>query len=155
MTEFSDQEINKIREFVRVNDIDIIAPRLIFLLGFKSNLLGTEFLTECIVVKFKSTKMTGKQLYSEIAETYDTTPSRVERNIRHTLFECHAEGNLIILNKICRNHAIDPKYPPTTTQFVSSLCRWVWLEKSGDKSKTESQNETEQDTTKSETERLE
>lgn len=62
-----------------------------------------------------------KGLYIDVARKYDTTPSRVERAIRHaitTTFQC---GNKEFINSIFQNCLKPDRNAPTNTMFLARL----------------------------------
>ena len=121
---------DSVSALVRSARVENIAELILFELGFKSNLQGTKFLAEAIVRKY-GTKVSSmcRQLYPQIAEKFGTTGERVERCIRHAINVCYASGNLQKVNEMtgCR---IVGRYPPTNSEFISSVCTWIHLERS-------------------------
>lgn len=130
MNNFSDKNNEKLSAFVKNESVENIAEYILFRLGFKSNLQGTKFLTDAIVRKY-TTKIGSlcKQLYPQIAAKYDTKGQRVERSIRHAINECYASGNLARANDMLGCQIVDSNYPPTNSEFISSICTWIHLER--------------------------
>lgn len=118
-----------VSDFVRSESVENIAELILFELGFKSNLQGTKFLADAIVRKY-NTKVSSmcKQLYPQIGEKFGTTGERVERCIRHAINVCYISGNLLKVNEMsgCK---IVGSYPPTNSEFISSVCTWIHLER--------------------------
>ena len=127
---YSKEKANaKFDDVVRHESIEHVVEFLLFRLGFKSNLRGTRYLKEAIVSKYTTdVDSLCKQLYPSIAAKYDTKGERVERSIRHTINECYASGNLARANDML-GWQIVSNYPPTNSEFISSVCTWIRLEK--------------------------
>ena len=116
--------------FAKGDSVENIVEFILFRLGFKSNLQGTRFLQDAIVQKY-STQINSlcKQLYPQIAAKYHTKGERVERSIRHTINECYSSGNLVRANEMLGCRIVDSNYPPTNSEFISSICTWIHLER--------------------------
>lgn len=102
------------------------------MLGVPAHLKGYHYIREAIKISLKDPEyMTAitKWLYPEIAWRYDTTPSRVERAIRHAIEKAWDIGNVQELNKVF-GHTIDPnKGRPTNTQFITLVVDELRLER--------------------------
>ena len=115
--------------YVRRESVENVAELILFRLGFKSNLLGTQYLKEAIVSKY-TTKIDSlcRHLYPLVATKFNTKSARVERSIRHTINECHASGKLLRANDLLGWQMVT-NYPPTNSEFISSICTWMRLER--------------------------
>ena len=129
MDNFASRNNERFIAFVKHESVENVVEYLLFRLGFKSNLQGTKFLAEAIVKKY-NTRIDSlcKQLYPQIAAKYDTKGERVERSIRHTINECYASGNLARANEMLGCQIVS-NYPPTNSEFISSICTWIHLER--------------------------
>lgn len=76
--------------------------------GFYAILLCVKYAKEYFLKNGKKCQTT-KYLYPMVAETLKTTPSRIERNIRH------------IVNKIKNVEELKITKRPTNTQFIHAL----------------------------------
>ena len=63
-----------------------------------------------------------KHLYPEVAKRFNTTPARVERNLRTVVSICWDHGNRELLEKIA-GFPLDSK--PTTSQFIGILVSYL------------------------------
>ncbi len=62
-----------------------------------------------------------KELYPMIAEKYNTTPSRVERAIRHAIELAWDRGNVDLMNKVF-GYTIDvERGKPTNSEFIAMV----------------------------------
>lgn len=132
--DYQHDEIANIRAFIRQNilNIDVVIPRLLFSLGFKPNLCGAIYLREaiayCFALPIYCKVSFCKDVYPTIASKLDTTASRVERDIRTALQRCYECGGMFKLNMICNSDVISLQYPPTTSEFVMQVVRWLQIE---------------------------
>lgn len=62
-----------------------------------------------------------KELYPMIAEKFNTTPSRVERAIRHAIELAWDRGNVELMNKVF-GYTIDvERGKPTNSEFIAMV----------------------------------
>ena len=69
-----------------------------------------------------------KQLYPEIAERYRTTPSRVERAIRHAIEVAWGRGQQEIVEQIFGYTVSASKGKPTNSEFIAMIADKLRLE---------------------------
>lgn len=62
-------------------------------LGFPEHLLGTRYLREAVRLFAAGRTQISCELCPDVAEKYDTTPSRVERAIRHAIEVAWTRGD--------------------------------------------------------------
>lgn len=65
-----------------------------------------------------------KELYPAIAAKHDTTPSRVERCIRHAIEWAYTYGNPDMLKHYLGNIAAYDKGKATNAAFIAGLASW-------------------------------
>lgn len=108
-------------------------------LGVPSNLKGFKYLLEGIRLVYNNPNYTGKitkKLYPEIALKYDSTPSKVERAMRHALTVCWLRGDIDYINKIFKYSVGQHQDKPTNSTFIITLADYIRLRDS-DKIKTQ------------------
>ena len=113
------------------NDVKQELSKLLHELGIPSNIKGYEYLRDAIINIYNSKKVTGitKGLYPEIANKYDTSPSKVERAIRHAIEISSNRGNLDLMDEIF-GHSVDiEKAKPTNSEFIVTIADKLKLEK--------------------------
>ena len=66
-----------------------------------------------------------KVLYVEIARENDSTPSRVERAIRHAIEVTWTDGNPVAINKIFGYTVSAAKGKPTNSEFIALLTDFI------------------------------
>ena len=69
-----------------------------------------------------------KQLYPDIATKYSTTPSRVERAIRHAIEVAWGRGKLEITENIFGYTVSATKSKPTNSEFIAMIADKLRLE---------------------------
>ena len=114
-------------------DASIVVGRLFMTLVFKSKLVGTTYLKEAVLYRYKQADNARisltKDIYPAVATKLDTTVNRVERAIRNTIYDCHANGKLMTFNEVARTEVIKENYIPTNGELISSMASWLQLER--------------------------
>lgn len=93
-------------------------------IGIPANLLGFIFLTRAIQATVDDPVMLHhvmKGLYADIAKEYNSTPSRVERAMRHAIEVAWTYGDLDHIDELFINSVNPLKGQPTNTQFIARL----------------------------------
>ena len=91
-------------------------------LGFPANLAGYKYLREGIIMGVKDVTILDsmtKAFYPAVAKKNGTTPSRVERAMRHAIEVAWQRGNRETLKEIFGYTISEDKVRPTTSEFVS------------------------------------
>lgn len=90
--------------------------------GVPAHVKGYNFLREAILMVIKDMNLLGgitKELYPTIAEKYRSTPSRVERAMRHAIELAWDRGNTNEINRLF-GYTIDiERGKPTNSEFVA------------------------------------
>ena len=104
--------------------IQLQVTELLHNLGVPSQIKGYQYLREGILMLYESTGLIGgitKEVYPEIALRYNTTPSRVERAIRHAIEVSWNRADYEMMNKMF-GHSIDyDRAKPTNSEFMVTL----------------------------------
>lgn len=100
-------------------------------LGVPAHLDGYNYLRSAITMAVEDKtimeSITGR-LYPEIAKRYDTTPSRVERAIRHAIEVAWDRCDIDVL-KQCFGNTISPsRGKPTNSEFISCVANQLRME---------------------------
>ena len=127
---------NRIKEVMDENKVELYTEKqvnpkiqlqvteLLHNLGVPSQIKGYQYLREGILMLYESTGLIGgitKEVYPEIALRYNTTPSRVERAIRHAIEVSWNRADYEMMNKIF-GHSIDyDRAKPTNSEFMVTL----------------------------------
>ena len=105
--------------------------KLLRTLGVPAHVLGYEYSREAILIALGNKgilKEMTKGLYPKIAQIFNTTPSRVERAIRHAVELAWDRGDLDTLHKFFGFTVSSKKGKPTNSEFLSALADHLRLE---------------------------
>lgn len=91
-------------------------------LGFREITTGTEMLRYAVKVWEPGMQLT-KELYPMIAKEYGTTPSRVERNMRHAIETAFDRADGLTVKNTFGFTISWEKGAPTVGEFVSRMAR--------------------------------
>lgn len=91
-------------------------------IGIPAHIKGYLYLREAILMVVSEIELLGsvtKILYPRIAEKFDTTPSRVERAIRHAIEVAWSRNNLDTIKKFFGYTINAEKGKPTNSEFIA------------------------------------
>lgn len=112
-------------------DMDAEVTKIIHEIGIPANIRGYQYLRDAIIFVMNEMNLLGsvtKVLYPRIAEKHNTTPSRVERAIRHAIEVAWNRGNIELLNEIF-GHTVDvEKGKPTNSAFIARIADKLRIE---------------------------
>ena len=113
------------------NNLQISVTKILHELGVPSHIKGYQYIREGIMLIYDNPDFIGgitKALYPDIARTYDTTVSRVERAIRHAIEVSWNRGNWDLMEEIF-GHSVDiDKAKPTNSEFIVTIADKLRLE---------------------------
>lgn len=92
-------------------------------IGIPAHIKGYHYLRYAVELVITDLELLGavtKKLYPEVAEKFDTTPSRVERAIRHAIEVGWDRGNKKAIKKYFSNN-ISENSKPTNSQFIARI----------------------------------
>lgn len=93
-------------------------------LGVPANLKGYQYLRYAILKTYSNKDLMGqvtKVLYPCIAQEFATTPSRVERGIRHAIEVAWNRGNAEIMRRIFGYTVSLERSKPTNSEFIALI----------------------------------
>ncbi|WP_350344682.1 sporulation transcription factor Spo0A [Proteinivorax tanatarense] len=106
-------------------DLEEIITTILLEMGVPSHIKGYAFLKEAINLVIEDPSMINsitKVLYPTVAERFDTTPSRVERAIRHAIESAwNGRNNIQIVNKLFKYSIRSDKGKPTNSEFIARI----------------------------------
>lgn len=111
-------------------DLTQYVTDLIHEIGVPAHIKGYHFLREAIIGAVNDPTMVEsmtKVLYPTIARTFCTTPSRVERAIRHAIEVAWDRGDLDIIQKHFGYTISISKGKPTNSEFIALLADKIRL----------------------------
>lgn len=97
---------------------------LILDVGIPAHIKGYHYLRSAIQMTVEDNTMLNgitKVLYPNIAKKYETTPSRVERAIRHAIEVAWVRGNIDTLHKLFGYSINTAKGKPTNSEFIAMI----------------------------------
>ncbi len=100
--------------------------------GVPAHIKGYLYLREAIAMVYHNVEVLGsitKVLYPEIATTYGTTSSRVERAIRHAIEIAWVRGNVEAISDIFSYTISYNKSKPTNSEFIAMIADRLRLER--------------------------
>lgn len=104
--------------------VEKIITELLHELGVPANLKGYKYLRHAIKETYRDVDLLNrvtKTLYPNIAIEFQTTPSRVERGIRHAIEVAWNRGNVSVIHKIFGYTISMEKSKPTNSEFIAML----------------------------------
>ena len=105
--------------------------KILHVLGVPSHIKGYIYIRESINIMYNSPEMVGgitKEIYPEIAKKFNTTPSRVERAIRHAIEISWNRGDYDTMDEIF-GHSVDfDKSKPTNSEFIATIADHLRME---------------------------
>ena len=109
-------------------DLEADVTNIIHEIGVPAHIKGYQYLREAIMMSVNDIEMLNsitKILYPTIAKQYQTTPSRVERAIRHAIEVAWSRGKIDELFGYTINNG---KGKPTNSEFIALIADKIRLE---------------------------
>ena len=95
-------------------------------LGVTFNLIGREYLETAILMVLERGKISvTKELYVGIAEKHNTTPSRVERAIRHSIEVCVDNTDIETMEKYFGNTISAYTGKTVNSSFIYGIAKYI------------------------------
>ena len=105
-------------------------------IGVPAHIKGYQYLREAIIIAVNDMEVINavtKVLYPAVAKRFATTPSRVERAIRHAIEVAWDRGDLETLQKYFGYTVSNAKGKPTNSEFIAMIADRLLLEKKNGK----------------------
>lgn len=130
--EYSEDKIysNKTVDIV-YNNLEISITKLLHELGVPSHIKGYNYIREGILLIFDDPSLGNaitKELYPSISKKFKTTPSRVERAIRHAIEISWNRANWELMEEIFGYSVDIDKAKATNSEFIVTLADKLRLE---------------------------
>ncbi|ONI38169.1 sporulation transcription factor Spo0A [Candidatus Epulonipiscium fishelsonii] len=100
-------------------------------IGVPAHIKGYQYLRDAIIMAINDMDILNsitKQLYPSIAKQYNTTPSRVERAIRHSIEVAWSRGKMDTIDKLFGYTVNNGKGKPTNSEFIALIADKLRLE---------------------------
>lgn len=111
--------------------LEALVTNVIHEVGVPAHIKGYQYLREAIIMVVNNIDVINqitKQLYPEIALKYGTTPSRVERAIRHAIEVAWGRGQTDTMENIFGYTVSAAKGKPTNSEFIAMIADKLRLE---------------------------
>lgn len=115
----------------RKNAVETLVTNVIHEIGVPAHIKGYQYLRHAIIVAVEDMDVINsitKTLYPMVAEAFGTTPSRVERAIRHAIEVAWDRGDLETLQKYFGFTVSNTKGKPTNSEFIALIADKLQLQ---------------------------
>ena len=112
-------------------DIETMVTNVIHEIGVPAHIKGYQYLREAIIIAVGDMEVINaitKVLYPQVAKTFATTPSRVERAIRHAIEVAWDRGDLDTLQRFFGYTVSNTKGKPTNSEFIALIADRLQLQ---------------------------
>ena len=111
--------------------IETMVTGIIHEIGVPAHIKGYQYLREAIIIAVDDMDVINaitKVLYPQVAKTFQTTPSRVERAIRHAIEVAWDRGDLDTLQRFFGYTVSNTKGKPTNSEFIALIADKLQLQ---------------------------
>lgn len=118
------------RKDIQEHDLEKDVTDMIHEIGVPAHIKGYQYLREAIMMSVEDSEMLNsitKILYPSIAKKYQTTPSRVERAIRHAIEVAWSRGKMETLDALFGYTINIGKGKPTNSEFIALIADKIRL----------------------------
>lgn len=116
---------------LRPRNLDVAVTNIIHEMGVPAHIKGYHYLRDAILAVINEVNLLGavtKELYPMIAQKYQTTPSRVERAIRHAIELAWDRGNVEMMTKFFGYTINLERGKPTNSEFIAMVADKLRIE---------------------------
>ena len=113
------------------HSIESLVTGIIHEIGVPAHIKGYQYLREAIIIAVNDMDVINaitKVLYPQVAKTFQTTPSRVERAIRHAIEVAWDRGDLDTLQRFFGYTVSNTKGKPTNSEFIALIADKLQLQ---------------------------
>ncbi len=106
------------------NSLEVIVSEIMHRIGVPAHIKGYQYLREAIILAVNNGEIMNsvtKLLYPTVAKTFKTTPSRVERAIRHAIEVAWDRGDVDVLNSYFGYTIQNSRGKPTNSEFIAMI----------------------------------
>jgi two-component system, response regulator, stage 0 sporulation protein A len=111
--------------------LEVEVTNIMHEIGVPAHIKGYQYLRDAIMMVVKNLDIINsitKLLYPTIAKDYSTTPSRVERAIRHAIEVAWSRGQIETIDKLFGYTVSTGKGKPTNSEFIAMIADKLRLE---------------------------
>ena len=112
-------------------NLETDVTNIIHEIGVPAHIKGYQYLRDAIMMSVNDSEMLNsitKILYPSIAKQHGTTPSRVERAIRHAIEVAWSRGKVDTIDELFGYTVHNGKGKPTNSEFVALIADKIRLE---------------------------
>lgn len=105
-------------------DVEMLVTNIIHEIGIPAHIKGYQYLRFAIIRAVDNLDIINsitKELYPTVAKEFNTTPSRVERAIRHAIEVAWDRGDTEVLNSFFGYTIANTKGKPTNSEFIAMI----------------------------------
>ena len=113
-------------------DLELMVTEIIHQIGVPAHIKGYHYLRESIILATEDADIINsvtKRLYPTVAKKGKTTPSRVERAIRHAIEVAWDRGDVDVLNSYFGYTIHNGRGKPTNSEFIAMISDKLRLKK--------------------------
>lgn len=118
------------KEYMKRN-LETDVTNIIHEVGVPAHIKGYQYLRDAIIMSVTDMEMLNsitKILYPTIAKRHQTTPSRVERAIRHAIEVAWSRGKMDTIDELFGYTVSNGKGKPTNSEFIALIADKIRLE---------------------------
>ncbi len=115
--------VSTIRE-KRNDDLEVTISEIMHQIGVPAHIKGYQYLRRAIILTIEDDDMMNsvtKVLYPTVAKEFKTTPSRVERAIRHAIEVAWDRGDVDVLSSYFGYTIQNSRGKPTNSEFIAMI----------------------------------
>lgn len=119
------------RSSYETRDLETDVTNMIHEIGVPAHIKGYQYLRDAIMMSVEDMDMLSsitKVLYPTIAKNHQTTPSRVERAIRHAIEVAWSRGKMDTIDELFGYTVSTGKGKPTNSEFIALISDRIRLE---------------------------
>lgn len=123
-------DVEEVVKKVQERDLEQDVTDMIHEIGVPAHIKGYQYLRESIMMAVEDNTMLSsitKILYPTIAKKFQTTPSRVERAIRHAIEVAWSRGRMETLDALFGYTINTGKGKPTNSEFIALIADRIRL----------------------------
>jgi two-component system response regulator (stage 0 sporulation protein A) len=116
---------------VRNNTLEEKITNIFITVGIPAHIKGYQFLREAIKLAVDNPEIINsitKRLYPDVARRFDTSPSKVERAIRHAIEVAWNRGKIENINSLFGVRVYNHNEKPTNGEFIALVADKMLLE---------------------------
>lgn len=128
--QYEQNQAGEEKRIAKEYNLEMDVTDMIHEIGVPAHIKGYQYLREAIMMSVEDVEMLNsitKILYPSIAKKYQTTPSRVERAIRHAIEVAWSRGKMETLDALFGYTINIGKGKPTNSEFIALIADKIRL----------------------------